>query len=205
MGSRPLGPLRFPALNNRVAVLSGKHTETSLLLVGLARRQWQQGGKVLCLDASRHQQTEVQFRLLLRQQGLYQRLVPSSEVPLAMAQTALRVVSHGLTDPNTPLPLLLFDGVRETWDWERTVQFLLNAGATIVEVLPEPQALLFGRYDTTILLGAASTYAEAASRAVGRKVVGEDIVALRSGEAYLVHLAQVYRVAIPQAFADKGD
>ncbi|MGE0821015.1 MAG: hypothetical protein AB7G75_27340 [Candidatus Binatia bacterium] len=196
--------LPLPELRSRVAVLSGNHTETSALLVNLAFRHCQQQGNVLCIDASRHQLTEVQFRLLLRQRAIYQRLSESPTIPPQMARTALNVVSQGLAQRHTPPPLLLLDSVRETPDWERTVQFLLNAGATIVEVLPTPNALVFGRYNTVILLRATHEQADTVSRAVGRKVSGEDIVALKTGQGFLVHLADVYRVIIPNALVERS-
>jgi hypothetical protein len=95
--------------------------------------------------------------------------------------------------------LLLLDTVSETADWEQTLSFLLNAGVTVVEVLRTPTALVFGRYDTILLLREGAAEADALSRAVGRKVSAEEVVALKTGEAILIHLAQIHWVALPNA------
>jgi hypothetical protein len=190
-------PLPLPELVGRVAILGGNATEKTSCLVGLALRQIHQHGTVLCLDARHHKQTEVYFRLLLRQPMSYFALPDSGEVPPVVAQAALSVVSRSLaTTPLLP-PLLLFDSMRETPDWERTVIFLLNAGATVVEVLPDPTALVFGRYDTVILLREETAMAEQLSRAVGRKVSATELQHLKSGEGKLIHLTQIYHVALP--------
>jgi hypothetical protein len=190
-------PLLLPQLVGRVAILGGNATEKTSCLVGLALRQIQQHGTVLCLDSRHHKQTEVYFRLLLRQPMSYLALPDSGEVPSSAAQAALGIVSRSLaTAPLLP-PLLLFDSMRETPDWERTVIFLLNAGATVVELLPDPMALVFGRYDTVILLREETAAAEQLSRAVGRKVSATELQHLKSGEGRLIHLTQIYHVALP--------
>lgn len=192
-----ISPLPLPELVGRVAILGGNATEKTSCLVGLALRQINQHGTVRCLDARHHKQTEVYFRLLLRQPTSYVALPDSGEVPSSTAQAALSTVSRSLaTIPLLP-PLLLFDSIRETPDWERTVIFLLNAGATVVEVLPDPTALVFGRYDTVLLLREETEAAEQCSRAVGRKVSTTELQHLKSGEGRLIHLAQVYHVTLP--------
>jgi hypothetical protein len=161
-------------------------------------------GTVLCLDARHHKQTEMYFRLLLRQPTSYLALPDSGEVPSPAAHAALSAVSRSLaTTPSLP-PLLLFDSIRETPDWERTVIFLLNAGATVVEILPHPTALVFGRYDTVILLREEPIAAEQISRAVGRKVSAAELPQLKSGEGRLIHLARVYRVLLPEMTQVEG-
>jgi hypothetical protein len=92
----------------------------------------------------------------------------------------------------------LLDGLRETPDWERAVIFLLNAGATVVEVLPDPTALVFGRYDTAILLREETEAAEQLSRAVGRKVSAGELRQMKPEEGILIHLTQIYRVTLPR-------
>ena len=190
-------PLPLPELVGRVAILGGNAIEKTSCLVGLALRQIHQHGSVLCLDARHHKQTEVYFRLLLRQPTSYLALPDSGEVPSAAAHAALGIVSRSLETIPTLSPLLLFDGIRETPDWERTVIFLLNAGATVVEVLPDPTALVFGRYDTVLLLREETAAAEQLSRAVGRKVSATELQHLKSGEGRLIHLTQIYHVALP--------
>ena len=179
-------------------MLGGTASDKTALCVGLALRQVQQQGIVLCLDARRHRQAEVQFRLLLRGSAHYVPLPASGEVPAELVQTALRMLSRGLTQAAVRPPLLLLDSVRENPDWERTLAFLLNAGAVVVELLPSPTALVFGRYDTVLLLRTDADAADAYSRAVGRKVGAEELLDLKAGEGVLVHLARVYRVALPQ-------
>ena len=190
-------PLPLPELVGRVAVLGGTASDKSNLIVGLALRHVRQHGAVFCLDARRHQQIELQFRLLLRQHAQYMQVPTSGAVSSEMAKHALSVVSRGLSGQGR-LPLLLFDSIEETLDWERTIQFLLKAGATIVEVLATPAALVFGRYDTVLLLREPGPSADALSRAVGRKMRAEEIVHLRSGEGWLIHFTQVYHVILPR-------
>ena len=70
---------------------------------------------------------------------------------------------------------------------------------TIVEFLASPAALVFGRYETTLLLQSGAESAEAISQAVGRKVEPKELTELKKGEGYLIHLAQVYRVRLLSA------
>lgn len=184
-----------------MAVLGGNATDKTSFLLGLALRHIRQSGSVLCFDARRHKQTEVQFRLLLRQRARYTQLPASGEVSPELAQTALSVVGQSLASRTDPPPLLLLDSVHESPDWERTVVFLLNAGATVVETLHAPAALIFGRYDTVLLLHEKAEAADALSRAVGRKITAEALTQLKTGEGILIHLAQVYRVVLPNPFA----
>jgi len=181
-------------------VLGGNTNDKTALFLGLALRHARQNGTILCFDARHSQQTEMQFRLLLRQRARYRQLPPSGEVSPELAQVALSMVSQSLNSHTNSSPLLLLDNVRESPDWEQTAVFLLNAGATVVEILPTPDALVFGRYDTVLVLRENATVAEALSRAVGRKVSVEELVRLRSGEGILIHLARLYRVSLPDAF-----
>ncbi|MGH7964457.1 MAG: hypothetical protein ACRERD_22015 [Candidatus Binatia bacterium] len=192
---RPLAPL--PELTGRVAVLGGAASEKTALLLGLALRQIQQQGIVFCLDARRSQQTEIQVRLLLRDNATYVSLPPSGEVPTETAQTALKMLSDGLARAQQP-PLLLLDSVHESSDWERTLSFLLKAGVVVIELLASPAALVFGRYDTVLLLRGEGEAADGISRAVGRKVSAENLMCLKAAEGILIHLARVQWVALPQ-------
>jgi hypothetical protein len=196
--------LPLPELVGRVAILGGNATQKTSCLVGLALRQLHQHGTLLCLDARRHKQTEVYFRLLLRQPTKYLAMPDSGEVPSAAAQAVLRTVSRNLGTIPSLSPLLLLDSIRETPDWERTVIFLLNAGVTIIEVLSHPTALVFGRYDTVILLHEETEAAEQLSRVVGRKVSAAELQQLKSGEGRLIHLAQVYHVVLPDMTKREG-
>jgi hypothetical protein len=189
-------PLPLPELVGRVAILGGSGAEKSQLLVGLALRQVQQKGVVLCLDGRQQRQTEVQFRLLLRNGQSYISVPPSGEVPTEIARTALRVLSRGLS---TLPPLLLLDSILETPTWERTLAFLLKAGVVVVEFLVEATHLVFGRYDTVLILRTAKNLAEAYSRAVGRRATPEEMQTLPSGQGILIHLAQTHRVQLPDS------
>jgi hypothetical protein len=188
--------LPLPELVGRVAVLGGTASDKSNLVVGLAVRQARQQGTIFCLDARRHQQVELQFRLLLRQRAQYTQTLSPGEVSAETAKHVLSAISRSLSEQSLP-PLLLCDSMEETTDWERTIQFLLKAGATIAEILTSPAALIFGRYDTVLLLRESGASADALSRAVGRKVSAEDIDKLKSGEGWLVHLTQVHHVQLP--------
>ena len=196
--AEPHALVPLPELRGRVAVLGGTASDKTALCVGLALRQVRQQGIALGLDARRHRQAEVQFRLLLRGSAHYVPLPTSGEVPAELVQTALRTLSRGLTQAAIRPPLLLLDSVRENPDWERTLAFLLNAGAVVVDLLPSPTALVFGRYDTVLLLRTDADAADAYSRAVGRKIGTAELLDLKAGEGVLVHLARVYRVALPQ-------
>ncbi len=194
--ARTLLPL--PDLLGRVAVLGGTATDKITLLVGLALRQVRQQGTVLCLDARRQKQTEVQFRLLLRGSASYVPLPTSGIVSDEIAQTVLTTMSRALSGEPSRRPLLLLDSVLEDRAWERTVTFLLNAGVTVVELLPSPTSLVFGRYDTVLLLRADISTASALSRAVGRKVSEAELVSLKAGEGVLIHLVRAQWVAWPE-------
>jgi hypothetical protein len=187
----------FPELIGRVAVLGGTANDKSTLIVGLALRQVRQQGTVFCVDARHHQSVEVQLRLLLRQQTQYRYMRVAGEVPSAIARTVLSVVGHSLSRQQKLPPLLLCDSLTESRDWEQTVQFLLKAEATVVELLASSAGLVFGRYDTVLLLRDSPASADALSRAVGRKVSVEDIVQLKADEGWLIHLTQVYQVRLP--------
>lgn len=193
--ARTLLPL--PDLLGRVAVLGGTATDKTTLLVGLALRQVRQQGTVLCLDARRQKQTEVQFRLLLRGSASYVPLPPSGIVSDEIAQTVLTTMSRALSGEPSRRPLLLLDSVVEDRAWERTVTFLLNAGVMVVELLPSPVSLVFGRYDTVLLLRVDIGTASALSRAVGRKVSEAELVSLKAGEGVLIHLVRAQWVALP--------
>jgi hypothetical protein len=195
--ARPLLPL--PDLSGRVAVLGGSAIEKTSLLIGLASRQVRQQGAVLCLDARRQKQTEVQFRLLLRGNASYLPLPVSGTVPDEVARTILSTVSQTLSAASGPPPLLLLDSVTGDQDWEQTLTFLLNAGVTVVELLPSPAALVFGRYDTALLLRTERDIASVLSRSVGRKVSEAELVSLQAGEGVLIHLARTQWVSLPEA------
>ena len=188
----------LPELVGRVAVLGGTARDQTAFFVGLALRQVRQQGTVVCLDARRQQQTEVQFRLLLRGRASYVPLPDAGIVPDEIAQTVLSTVSRALNVKTVQPPLLLLDNVLETPGWEQTLTFLLNTGVTVVELLPSPTALVFGRYDTVLLLRAEMQEAVAFSRAVGRKVSEMEVTDLRAGEGVLIHLARVHWVALPE-------
>lgn len=188
-------PLPLPELPGRVAVLGGSGAEKSQLLVGLALRHARQQRAVLCLDGRRQKPTEVQFRLLLRGLQSYIALPPSSEVPREIAQMALSVMSRGLS---AQPPLLLLDTVLETLAWEQTVAFLLKAGVSVIELLVDANRLVFGRYDTILLLRSEEDEAETYSKAVGRRVTAVEIHTLPPGEGILLHLSQSWRVKLPE-------
>lgn len=188
-------PLPFPDLSGRVAVLGGSRAERSQLLVGLALRHTRQQRVVLCLDGSRQKQTEVQFRLLLRSKQSYIALPQVGEVPRDIAQMALSVMSRGLS---TQPPLLLLDAVPETSAWEQTIAFFLKAGVIVVELLVDASRLIFGRYDTVLVLRQEKDEAEISSKAVGRRVTAAEIQTLQPEEGILLHLSQSWRVKLPE-------
>ena len=110
----------------------------------------------------------------------------------------LQTLQAGLgRTPSLP-PLLIVDGAQETADWERTLTFFLRTGMVVVEFLSHPSRLVFGRYETTLLLRSTGEEAEALSQTVGRKVTAESLAALEPGEGYFIHLSQVYRVRFPE-------
>ena len=203
----PQPALQLPDVVGRLGVVGGTHQETTQLCVGLALRQVQQRGLVLCLDARRYKQTEIQFRLLLRENARYIPLPPSGLLPKQIPHEVLKIVSQGLQAQQiqqaqqthaaaAPPPLLLVDNVNAGAAWERTLSFVLKAGATVVSFLGSAAEVAFGRYDTLLVLPAQTDRADEISRAVGRKVSPEDIMHLPSGEGWLIHLSTVYRVQL---------
>ncbi len=196
MAQERLFPL--PDLNGRLAVLGGQPRDRTELCLGLALRQASQHGGVVCLDAHGRQQLEMPFRLLLRADTAYIPLPAEGTVSDDIAQQVLQTLQTGLgRTPSLP-PLLIVDGAQETADWEHTLTFFLRTGMVVVEFLPDPSRLVFGRYETTLLLRAEGTEAEAISQAVGRKVTAENLAALKPGEGYFIHLSRVYRVRFPE-------
>ena len=193
----------LPDLIGRVAILGGQRRNRTELCIALALRQTGQNGVIVCLDAHRRQQLEMPFRLLLRKRAAYIPLPSDGTVSNAIAQRVLTTLQKGLqgdsNDKEVPPPLLLLDGARETADWEQPLTFFLRTGVTIVEFLTSPAALVFGRYETTLLLQSDATSAEPISQAIGRKVEPEELMELKKGEGYLIHLSQVYRVRLPSA------
>ncbi len=190
-------PIPSPTLGGRVAVLGGTEQEKTALLVGLAMQQVRQQGIVLCVDARRHRPTEIQLRLLLRGPTPYLPLPSAGEVPVAVAQAVLSTISRSLADKDRLPPLLLLDSLPPTPEWARTLSFLLKAGVTVIELLRSPTDLVFGRYDTVLLLRAEGQEADALSRAVGRKVGATDLEQLPPGEGIYITLARVQRVLLP--------
>ena len=197
----------LPDLIGRVAILGGQTRHRTELCLALALRQTGQHGIVVCLDAHRRQQLEMPFHLLLRKRTAYIPLSSGGEVSNAIAQQVLSTLQKGLqvdlqgdlNDTKIPPPLLLLDEAHETADWEQTLAFFLRTGVTIVEFLASPAALVFGRYETTLLLQSDAASTEAISQAVGRKVEPEELMELKKGEGYLIHLSQVYQVRLPSA------
>jgi hypothetical protein len=203
----PQPALQLPDVVGRVGVLGGTQQAKTQLCVGLALRQVQQRGLVLCLDARRYKQTEIQFRLLLRENARYIPLPPSGLLPKQIPHEVLKIVSQGLQAQQihqaqqthaaaAPPPLLLVDNVNAGAAWERTLSFVLKAGATVVSFLGSAAEVAFGRYDTLLVLPAQTDRADEISRTVGRKVSPEDIMHLPSGEGWLIHLSTVYRVQL---------
>lgn len=196
MAQERLFPL--PDLNGRLAVLGGQPRDRTELCLSLALRQARQHGVVVCLDAHGRQQLEMPFRLLLREDAAYIPLPAEGTVSDDIAQQVLQTLQTGLgTTPSLP-PLLIIDGAQETADWEHTLTFFLRTGIVVVEVLPNPERLVFGRYETTLLLRTAGAEAEAISQTVGRKVTAENLATLQPGEGYFIHLSRVYRVRFPE-------
>ena len=188
--------LQLPEVVGRVGVVGGTPQETTQLCIGLALRQVHQRGLVLCLDARRHTQTEIQFRLLLRENARYIPLPPSGRLPKEIPHEVLNIMTRGLQSEQTPPPLLLVDNVNAGVAWERTLSFVFRAGATVVSFLGSAAEVAFGRYDTLLVLRAEAQAAEAISRAVGRKVSPEDIMSLPAGQGWLIHFTTVYRIKL---------
>jgi hypothetical protein len=186
----------LPELVGRVAVIGGMASDKTSLMIGLALNQVNQRGTVLCLDARSHRQTEMQFRLLLRKSAVYVPLPATGEIPAEVSQPVMKTLSDGLATDECA-PLLLLDGVRSTPPWEHFLSFALNAGAVVVELLASPAGLVFGRYDTVLLLRERVDQADVVSRAVGRKVSAEDLTSIKSGEGVLIHRARTLHVVLP--------
>lgn len=199
----PNRPIRLPELLGRVGVLGGTDQDKTNLCVALARQQVQHHRPVVCVDARRYKTTEIQFRLLIRENARYIPLASPARLPQEIPHSVLAVVGQGLQQgqTDTPPPLILIDGLDAGDSWERTLAFVLRAGATVVSFLGSATEAAFGRYDTLLVLRAQAE-AEAVSRAVGRKVSPEEIVSLPSDQAWLIHLTQVYRVRLPQTVTD---
>ena len=188
----------LPDLSGRLAVLGGQPRDRTAFCLGLALRQASQHGVVVCLDAHGRQQLEMPFRLLLREDAAYIPLPAEGTVSDAIAQQVLQTLQSGLgRTPSLP-PLLIVDGAQETADWERTLTFFLRTGMVVVEFLSHPSRLVFGRYETTLLLRSTGEEAEALSQTVGRKVTAESLAALEPRQGYFIHLSRVYRVRFPE-------
>ncbi len=188
----------LPDLSGRLAVLGGQPRDRTELCLSLALRQASQHGVVVCLDAHGRQQLEMPFRLLLREDAAYMPLPAEGSVSDDIAQQVLQTLQTGLGAPPSLPPLLIIDGAQETADWEQTLTFFLRTGIVVVEFLPHPARLVFGRYETTLLLRTAGDEAEAISQTVGRKVTSDNLAALKPGEGYFIHLSRVYRVRFPE-------
>ena len=192
-------PIQLPEVVGRVGVVGGTPQEKTQLCVGLALRQVHQRGLVLCLDARRDKQTEIQFRLLLRENARYILLPSSGRLPKEIPHEVLHFVTQGLQSEQAQPPLLLVDHVDAGAAWEQTLSFVLKAGATVVSFLGSAAEVAFGRYDTLLVLRAALEAADEISRAVGRKVSPEDIMGLPAGQGWLIHFATLYRVKLLDA------
>ena len=182
-------------LVGRIAVLGGDDADKTALAVALALRHAQIQGYIVCLDARRYKQTEIQFRLLLRETAQYIPLSASARISAQISQTILRLVNQRRESPAPPL--LLLDGIGTGETLEPLLSFVLKAGATLVSLLTDATEYVFGRYDTVLILRAEPAEAEAMSRAVGRKVSSEDIVDLPATHGWLIHLSQVYHLKLP--------
>ena len=196
MAQERLFPL--PDLSGRLAVLGGQPRDRTELCLSLALRQARQHGGVVCLDAHGRQQLEMPFRLLLREDVAYIPLPAEGRVSDDIAQRVLQTLQTGLGATPALPPLLIIDGAQETIDWEHTLTFFLRTGMVVVEFLPDPARLIFGRYETTLLLRSAGAEAEAISQTVGRKVTSANLAGLKPGEGYFIHLSRVYRVRFPE-------
>ncbi len=191
----PDQPAQLPALLGRVGVLGGTDQDKTQLCLALACQQVQRHGPVVCVDARRHPTTEIQFRLLMRDKARYIPLASATRLPQEVPRLVLDVVARGLQTAPPP-PLILIDGLNAGDSWERSLAFVLRAGATVVSFLDSAAAATFGRYDTLLVLRTAAE-AEAVSRAVGRKLSPHQIAGLPSDQAWLIHMIQVYRVRLP--------
>lgn len=188
----------LPDLSGRLAVLGGQPRDRTELCLSLSLRQASQHSVVVCVDAHRRQQLAMPFRLLLREDAAYIPLPAEGTISATIAQRVLQTLQTGLDGTTSLPPLLIVDGVRETADWEQTLTFFLRAGIVVVEFLSHPASLVFGRYETTLLLPSGGADAEAISQTVGRKVTAENLGELKQGEGYFIHLSQAYRVQFPK-------
>ncbi len=188
-------PAQLPALLGRVGVLGGTDQDKTQLCLALACQQVQRHGPVVCVDARRHPTTEIQFRLLMRDKAHYIPLTSAARLPQEVPRLVLDVVARGLQTAPPP-PLILIDGLDAGDSWERSLAFVLRAGATVVSFLGSAAQATFGRYDTLVVLRTAAE-AEAVSRAVGRKLSPQQIAGLPADQAWLIHMTQVYRVRLP--------
>ena len=186
----------LPALNGRVAILGGSAADKTAAGIGLALRQYQQGGTLLYIDARCRKQTAVLFRLLLRVPQRYFPLPASGVVSTAISKRALKTIHQSLRDGG-PSPLLVCDEIPSHTEWEQSLSFFAKSGAVIAEILPSPAALVFGRYHTLILLPADKGVAEETSRAVGRKVEPQDLLGLPAGQGIFIHRLHVSRIKLP--------
>ena len=175
----PDQPVALPELIGRVGVLGGTEQDKTNLCVALAQHHIQHHSPVVCIDARRYKATEIQFRLLMRNNARYIPLASPTQPPQKVLRSVLEVVAQGLQQEQTdlPPPLVLIDGLDAGDRWDRTLTFILRAGATVVSFLGSAAEVAFGRYDTLLILRAEAE-AEAVSRAVGRKVSPEEIVSL---------------------------
>lgn len=192
-----LTPPSLPHFVGRVAIIGGNDTDRTALNVALALRHTRAQGTVVCLDARRHKQTEIQFRLLLRDNVQYIPLPASGRISAQISQTILKLVNQSVEEPAPAPPLLVLDGMGAGETLEPLLSFILKAGATVVSFLASAAECVFGRYDTVLVLRAEAQMAEAMSRAVGRKVSPEDIVHLSATHGWLIHLTQVHQVELP--------
>lgn len=200
----PARPLALPELLGRVGVVGGTQQDKTQLCVALACQHVQRRSPVVCIDARRYPATEIQFRLLMRDNARYIPLASPArllqEVPRPILDALVQGVQQGQTD--TPPPLILLDGLNAGDGVERLLTFVLRSGATVVSFLGSAQEVAFGRYDTLLVLRTKAE-AEALSQVAGRKVSTEEIGGLPSDQAWLIHLTQVYRVRLPAGLRDE--
>ncbi len=182
------------SLSGRIAVLGGSREQRVGLLLGLARQQREQGGRLVCVDGQGEKKTEAIFRLLFRSCAVF---LPVSVSSLrTVGETLLQEVGFLLQNPDPP-PLVLFNGVPWVDTIESAVAFLLHAGVVVVEFWLRPEDLPFGRHDAVLLLWSRGGDAHALSRSVGRRVAPEEILALGPNEGLLVRLTHILPVRLP--------
>ncbi len=198
-------PIALPKLLGRVGILGGTEQDKTNLCLALAHQHAQQHRPVVCVDARRYRATEIQFRLLMRDKACYLPLASPTQLPQEVLRSVLGAVAQGLRHGQPPPSpaLILIDGVDAGDGWERSLAFVLRAGAIVVSFLNSALKATLGRYDTLLVLRTEAE-AEAVSRAVGRKVSPEAIVSLPSGQAWLIHLTRAYRVRLPAGLMDEA-